>query len=130
MSQKKNLLSNNRIRNKLYQLFLSACFENKKTIDHIVRLGERLLFWSGVHPHYFGDNTLRYTAEFLTFYALQLPHEYSNRAYRKIRLSVESAKKIIALFERRIAQRMPVEYITYRIYYIRGELFRTLISCQ
>lgn len=118
MCKEEKPLSNHIIRNKIYQLFLAACHENKKNISDVIRLGERLMWWSGVHPHFFGNNALRYTAEFLTFYALQLPIESNSRAFSKIKLSYINAKNIIQLFERRIADRIPVEYLTNEARYL------------
>lgn len=111
-------LSNNKLRNFIYRTFLEKCLDSKKTVDDIVRLGYRLMRWSRIHPHFFGDNTLRRTAQFLTFHALGLPLDYNNLAYYKIKLSYSSAEKIIQLFEQRIALRIPVEYITQQAEYL------------
>lgn len=112
------VLSHQRLRNKIYQLFLRSCARQQKTVQDIIRFGTRLMWWSRIHPHFFGSNMLRETAEFLTLYALQLPREYQNPAYLKIKLSCMDAEKIISLFERRIAERIPIEYITQEAEYL------------
>lgn len=73
---------------------------------------------SWLHPHYFGNNSLMETAQYLAFYSLQLPYDYNNETYTGMILNESQAQKIISLFEKRISKRIPVEYITNEAQYL------------
>lgn len=127
----------NKTRNQTYTRFLSDCHQHK-TVKDIICLGYRLMRKEKLHPHFFGNKSLREAASYLAFYALQLPYEYKNRTYLKIRLTDTDAQKILFLFERRISERIPVEYITQEAYYLGNKFFidnnvlvpRSLMSTQ
>jgi len=70
----------------------------------------------GLHPHFFGDNSLWENARYLTYYALQLPPTDSNCL--NLHLSEEDILAVFALFEKRIVERIPVEYITHEANYL------------
>ncbi|MBV8803278.1 MAG: HemK family protein methyltransferase, partial [Gammaproteobacteria bacterium] len=76
-----------------------------------------------LHPHFFGNNSLLETAQYLTFYSLQLPFEYNNKVYLNLKITAQKAEKIIILFEKRISERIPVEYLTHEAYYLGNTFF-------
>lgn len=104
-------------RNKIYQLFLASCVNNSKTVEDISQLGYRLMRKAKIHHHFFADYSLLTTSRYLVFYALALPHEYENKNYLNKTITIEEAKKIIHLFEKRMTERIPVEYITHEAFY-------------
>lgn len=108
-------LSNNKKRNQTYQLFLQSCKKGDCTTNDIVQLGYRLMRKANLHPHFFQNNSLLATAQHLAFFALSEP---INK-----KLSIEEAIKVINLFERRIAERIPVEYITHEAEYLDHKFY-------
>jgi len=100
------------MRNKIYAEFLATCDTRNATVHDIIKLGAKLMRKHKVHHHFFGDCTLWATAEHLTYHALQ---EQRNIAAK---ITVPEATAILELFERRIASRLPVEYITNTAQYL------------
>lgn len=128
----KTRLSNSDKRNKIYDTFLESCRDNNATIDNIINLGCKMMrkeklhhhffgnysffgnnhFFGNYHfYHFFGNHSLLSNSKYLTYHALM---SLEPRAHRNItdKLTVQEATNIIALFERRISERIPVEYIT------------------
>lgn len=110
-------------RNQIYTNFLNACRDTEMTVEDIVNLGHKVLRKAKIHHHFFGNFTLLQTAQNLVYFALQLPHEYTNPIYSKLPVSEVDAKKIMALFEKRIVERLPVEYITQEASYLGYSFF-------
>ncbi len=77
-------------------------------MQDIILLMTRMMKQANLHHHYFGS--LAETAAHLAFFIL--PH-----ANGETRISTEDALKIITLSERRIAERIPVEYLTNQAIY-------------
>lgn len=117
------ILSKNKKRNNTYLSFLKSFCVTKVQVKDIVRMGHRLMRKAKLHPHFFGNNSLVETAQYLAFYALQLPHEYNNADYLNLKITTQEAEKMIILFERRIAERIPVEYLTHEAYYLGNTFF-------
>lgn len=128
---------NEKKRANIYQQFLESqknCF----TVEKIARLGEKLMRKESVHPHFFGDFSLYAVALYLIFFSLNLPttlfveaflkypRQRKNPAYLKLlsrELQREEVLAIIALFERIIIERIPVEYITNEAFYLDNTFF-------
>lgn len=107
-------LSKNKKRNKKY---LSLLNRDVVTVKEIMVLGYTLMRKAKLHHHFFGNSLLK-TTQYLTFFALGLNHEYDNQAYLNLRLSEKQIKSIIHVFEKRIQDRIPVEYITQEAWYL------------
>jgi ribosomal protein L3 glutamine methyltransferase len=105
-------LSLNAKRNKIYGQFLEACRHGKMTVRDIIDLGHKLMRKQKLHHHFFGDFSLLANSKALTQYALAGDTSGDNA-----KLTVQQAEKIFALFERRIAEKIPVEYITHEAEY-------------
>lgn len=71
-----------------------------------------------LHPHFFANNTLSQTALHLALFGLGLPYEYQNPEYLNQTLTESQTVAILTLIEKRIAQRIPVEYITQEADYL------------
>ena len=112
-------------RNKLYAAFLESCCDNTMTVQGMVDFGHRVMRKARIHPHFFGQNSLLATAYYLTFFYLKLPHEYTNPQYINATVTAAEAAGIIALFEKRISERMPVEYITNESWYCGNKFYVT-----
>lgn len=101
-------------------------------LDNLVKLGARLMKKSGVHRHFFGKNSfwnnlmgtssLLPTAQHLALHALNLPKD-SYQCYSKKILTNDEALRIIQLFERRILERVPTEYITNEARYLNRDFY-------
>lgn len=92
-------------------------------VAEIIQIGFRMMRKAKLHPHFFMDRSLLKTASYLTFYYLGLPYDYSNREYLNKKITKEQELEIIALFERRILERIPVEYITHESYYCGNKFY-------
>lgn len=109
--------SNDAKRNMAYGAFLKSCRQDKATVDDIIKLGCRLMRKQRLHHHFFGKYnrfgsfSLYATAKDLTHFVLR-KHNPTIQTKDNDKLSEQEALDIIALFERRINERIPVEYIT------------------
>lgn len=110
MGQSVNLSANSK-RNLAYNLFLMACQQpnSAANLGSIVALGTKMMRKAKLHPHFFNDNTLHANAKYLACFALQLPPAQFNAL---LPLDSAMARAIFEIFEQRISQRIPVEYIT------------------
>lgn len=99
-------LSNNDKRHKAYTEFLQLCESTQVTVKDIVKLGAQLMSKQKLHHHFFGDYSWKATAQSLTNYALK--NLKNNQDY----ITPEECVSIFSLFEKRIVERVPVEYIT------------------
>lgn len=104
--------SSHKKRNHAYQTFLASCQTQSKSVNDIIQLGYRLMRRAGLHPHFFQNNSLLATAHYLTFFSLQ------RQVAPETKLSTTEAEKILLLFEKRISERIPVEYITHEARYL------------
>ncbi|MBS0288909.1 MAG: 50S ribosomal protein L3 N(5)-glutamine methyltransferase [Proteobacteria bacterium] len=138
-----DLLSQNKQRNDKYHQLLSS---NRIKLKHIVALGNALMRKEGLHRHFFFKPTFRErlygttymlpTAQYLAQFALNLSPENNND--NDIIITREEAKNIIHLYERRIVERIPVEYITHECWYLNRKFYvnqhvlvpRSLMSTQ
>lgn len=114
---KEFVLSKDKKRDNLYKSLLELCISNPVTVGDMVRLGYDLLRKAPLHPHFFGNNSLLVTAQYLTFFALQLPHEYDDPTTLNAPIKEKEVAEILKLFEIRINERIPVEYITHESWY-------------
>ena len=110
-------------RNKTYLLFLELCRNDEVTVDKIAHFGKKMMKKAKIHPHFFGDRSLLDNARYLTFFSLKLPYDYKNQAYLKRKISENDAVVILKLFERRITERKPVEYLTQETFYLGRKFF-------
>ena len=133
-----HVFSQDKDRESAYQLFIASCSHGQMTVKNIARLGYQLMRKAKVHYHFFGNHSLFNNALYLTFFSLNLPYEYKNKTYLNRKITTDEAVKIIHLFERRIAERIPVEYITQETYYLGNQFYvnqnvlvpRSLMSTQ
>jgi ribosomal protein L3 glutamine methyltransferase len=110
-------------RNKNYAKFIESCGKTTLTVQDIIQLGHGIMRKAKLHPHFFADNTLLATAQYLSFFALQLPYEYTNQQYLQQPLTAPQATQICCLFERRIAERVPVEYLSNEAWYLNNKFY-------
>ncbi|MBN9287275.1 MAG: hypothetical protein BGO43_15390 [Gammaproteobacteria bacterium 39-13] len=115
-------LSSNLLREKRYRSFLEKC-ANHMTVKNIAHFGSKLMHQEKLHYHFFEDHSLFKNALYLTFFSLNLPYEYQDSKYLKRKISKEEAISILKLFERRISERVPVQYITHEAYYSGYKFF-------
>lgn len=100
-------------RNKIYLAFLTHCETGKATIDDLIKLGYQLIKKHKLHHHFFLDRSLKTTAQALTYHALRIHSHHKNE-----KVSSSQALTTFALFEKRIEDRLPVEYITNEANYL------------
>ncbi len=100
-------VSINPYRNKQYVAFLNTCIEKRATVEDITALGYSLMRKYKLHHHFCGDYSLLSNAQCLVDYVLKNVDDFTPPF-----LTQAIAKDIIVLFEKRIAQRIPVEYMT------------------
>lgn len=105
----KNSYSQNTHRNRIFIKFLAA--PEERTLQNLIDLGYRLMRRARIHPHFFGDNSLLHTAESLACYSLNAPKPLLSP------LALHEAESIINVFEKRISERIPVEYLTNEAWY-------------
>ncbi len=113
-----NCLSQNRNRNLAYLSFLDLCRKGQGPLQTLADLGAFLMRREKVFHHFFADHSLRTTALHLALFSLKLPYEYKNPSYLNRSLNETEAKEIIALFERRIVERIPLAYLTQETSYL------------
>ena len=125
-------LSNNDKRNKIYDTFLKSCLNSDATVGDIISLGRKLMRKEKLHHHFFGNYdffgnhhffgnhrfyhffgnySLLANSKYLTYHALMVLDPKPHRSVND-KLTVQEATSIITLFEKRISERIPVEYIT------------------
>lgn len=105
-------------RNKVYLTILEKSRHDKVSVKQMVDLGDKLMHQAKLHHHFFENHSLYKNALYLTFYALKLPYEYRNPQYLNKKITENEAAGIIQLFEKRIAERIPVEYVTQESTYL------------
>ncbi len=105
-------------RTQIYQAFLSACQSGNTRLQDLIHLGQQLMRQEKLYHHFFADHSLRAVAAYLAFFSLKLPYHYDNPDYLNRILREEEAKAILALYERRIAERIPTAYLTQEAIYL------------
>ncbi|MEY3182729.1 MAG: hypothetical protein RLZ35_714 [Pseudomonadota bacterium] len=105
-------LSKDKKRQKAYTLWLENCLTEGATLGDIVQMGYRLMRKARLHHHFFNNGSLFKTAEYLANHALQCRLPEAVRLDNHYRLNEQEAICIIQLFEKRIAEKLPVPYIT------------------
>ncbi len=113
-----SLLSQDKKRNRAYISFLESCRNGDKTVGDIVALGYKLMRKNGLHHHFFKDCSLLPTANHLAAFAL----EKSNIDYAD-KISEADVIKVLSVYEKRIAERIPVEYITHECDYLGHKFY-------
>lgn len=111
-----NTLSLNKKRQEWYAKFLMQCAQDQSTIDDIIQLGAKVMRKSKLHHHFFGDYTWRSQSKALVDYAFKKWGMDNDNLQNKI--SEKTALECIVLFEKRIEQKIPVEYITHEAEYL------------
>lgn len=117
------LLSSQPTRQAAYQQFIYATQLQKLTLFELAKQAEKLMRKAKLHHHFFGDFSLYQTTLHLCLFALSLPYEYQNQALLNKILTPEEILKIIPVIERRIAERIPVEYITHEAKYLDFDFY-------
>ncbi len=102
-------------RKRHYQKFLQQPIKTPQTL---ISFGQKLMWYYGLHPHFFGNNSLLDNARHLTFYGLGLPRWHPDPGLLDRGLSEQEVLAVFILFERRIAERIPVEYLTQEAEYL------------
>jgi ribosomal protein L3 glutamine methyltransferase len=92
-----------------------------ETVGAAIDRCERALRRARVHFGHGTDNARDEAAE-LVFFVAGLEHEEGSSAYSK-RLSARRAARIAVLLERRIAERIPLPYLTHRSFFAGLELY-------
>lgn len=116
-------LSTNVKRQQIYGSILEDCKNNEITVEKISKLGARLMRQEKLHHHFFKDYSLFTTALYLTLFALNLNFEKENVNSLNLKISAQEAYAIIQLFEKRISERLPVEYITHEADYLNYKFY-------
>lgn len=93
------------------------------TVKKIAHHGKKLMQKAKLHHHFFGNHSLYINALYLAYFALKLPYEYYNPLYLNKIISEQETEMILKLYERRIRERVPVEYITQETYYSGNKFY-------
>lgn len=112
------ILSKNKKRNQAYHSFLTACRHQQGRLGELVRLSASFMRQEKLYHHFFADRQFRSLALHLALFSLKLPYDYKNQAFLTRTLTEEEAKNIILLLERRIAERIPLAYLTQETSYL------------
>ncbi len=116
-------LSQNKKRNQCYHAFLALCRNKDTKLKHLIRLGSSLMRQEKLYHHFFANHSLRTLATHLALFSLKLPYDYTNKSFLNRKLSEQEARAIIHLFERRIAERKPLAYLTQETPYLKWTFY-------
>lgn len=118
------MFSHNPYRNQHYHRWIADASKAPWTLEQIVAEGTRLLRKAKIHRHFFGQGSLQEIATSLAFYALGLPYPEACRAaiFQRL-LQEQEIIAILQLFERRISERIPTEYITGEAWYLGNRFY-------
>lgn len=117
-------LSENKRRNRIYASCLAACQASNITFEDIVEMGASLMQKSRLHHHFYADFSFLTIARHLAAHALNIsPSVFFQENLSQLQITENQAKKIIALFEKRIAHKIPVEYITNEAHYLGNTFY-------
>lgn len=109
-------LSTDPKRNQQYAVFLRSAAEGKATIAAVIRLGAKLMRKAKLHHHFFRDYTWETQAKALVDFGLK-PLDRDSTDPNAL-IDEKTAVLILSLFEKRITERIPVEYITHEAGYL------------
>ncbi|MDB6096539.1 MAG: prmB [Francisellaceae bacterium] len=123
ITQSNLILSQVPDRNQLFFNFLGKDPQKHYILKDLIKLGCKLMKKEKLHPHFFDNNTLLANAQYLACFYLKLPYDLSNEDFTKITLNKKQVIDIIKLFERRIAEKIPVEFITNEAYYLGNKFY-------
>lgn len=104
-------------RHQYYAQFLKKAYNSQLTVKDMIHLGTKLMKKASLHHHFFGDYSWQATACALTYHALGC--EKADTAA----LTPTECEAIFALFEKRIEERIPVEYISQKAQYCGHEFY-------
>jgi ribosomal protein L3-specific protein-(glutamine-N5) methyltransferase len=105
-------------RNFSYSQLIKSCESgNSLAFGTVVALGTKLMQRAKLHAHFFADNSLASTAHYLASFAIGKTCQPADL------LNLAQVTAIIALWEKRIAQRLPVEYITNQASYLGRKFY-------
>jgi len=106
-----------------YRAKILAASRRGLTVQSMAKMGYAWMRKTRVHPHFFMGNSLRLTALHLTLFALQLPYDYKNKSLLMMPLTENDVRHILALFEKRIYEQLPVPYITHEATYLNHTFY-------
>jgi ribosomal protein L3 glutamine methyltransferase len=109
------LLNGKKRRLKLYEELLSA--NSDISVSDAISIGTKLMKKARLHHHYHGSHSIEDNAESLVNYALDGEYHDHNRLSKKV------LKNIFDLYERRISERIPTEYITNEATYYGNKFY-------
>jgi ribosomal protein L3 glutamine methyltransferase len=92
-----------------------------RTVEEFIRHGARLLGAANVWFGHGTDNAVDEAAE-LVFFSAGLRHEDAPKVYSR-ELSSRQREDILQLFDRRIHERVPVAYLTHRMWFAGHEFY-------
>ena len=98
---------------------MASWIDNASTVEQFIRAGASLLEAAGVAFGHGTDNPVDDAAE-LVFFAAGLSHEEAPLVYSRT-LSDAQRSAVLALFERRIRERVPTAYLTHRMWFAGHE---------
>ncbi|HEV2524264.1 MAG TPA: 50S ribosomal protein L3 N(5)-glutamine methyltransferase [Gammaproteobacteria bacterium] len=107
----------------IYDTILEACRKNEMTIKKISSIGGRLMRQGNLHHHFFMDHSLYTTAIHLALFSLNLDFKKNDKNFLNIKITEKEAANIIQLYEKRISERLPVEYITHESHYLEYKFY-------
>ncbi len=116
-------ISLNESRNKSYQSLLADSLDKKLTVRKIAYIGSKLMQKEKIHYHFFMDHSLYSNALYLVFFAMRYPYQYHDKKLLNSLVPYDVALRIVKLFERRIIDRLPVEYLTEEAYYLGHKFY-------
>ncbi len=92
-----------------------------RTVEEFIRHGAQRLAAANVWFGHGTDNAVDEAAE-LVFFGAGLKHEEASKVYAR-ELSARQREEIQALFDRRIRERVPVAYLTHRMWFAGHEFY-------
>jgi ribosomal protein L3 glutamine methyltransferase len=98
--------------------FIKKCDNGQATLEDLILLGSKLMKKAKLHHHFFRDRTFYTTAQVLAYHALGITSHS-----KKDLISSSQALSVIALFDKRIAERLPVEYIIHEAEYLERSFY-------
>ena len=125
-------------RNQHYECLLSLSEKSGITINDMTRFGTSLMRSENIHSYDLDARFFIDSSQYLTFFALNLPNAFDNENWPDepfqfitpldsnvldAKLTKWEVTNIIDLFERRIAENIPVQYITNEAYYVNRTKF-------
>jgi len=125
-------------RNQHYECLLSLSEKSGITINDMTRFGTSLMRSENIHSYDLDERLFIDSSQYLTFFALNLPYTFANENWPDepsqfitpldsnvfdAKLTKWEVTNIIDLFERRIAEDVPVQLITNEAWYVNRTKF-------